>query len=156
MPYDYLTINELDLANGIASASYFQQDLQSLYEQQVSNSENFFGNTNDDILELSIYNSNQEPILFNRVIPKTTYSIVQSSYKDVNNVQRSYRVANPFTNYALYGNELLLHSQFDLKFDELSPGLYYTLYNPIRNIAGNTSNRLFIKEISEKPPELPL
>ena len=154
MPYDYLTINELDLANGIASASYFQQDLQSLYEQQVLNSENFFGDTNDDILELSVYNSNQEPILFNRVIPKTTYSIVQSSYKDINNVQRSYKVANPFTNYALYGNELLLHSQFDLKFDELSPGLYYVLYNPIRNIAGNTSNRLFIKEISPSRTEL--
>ena len=156
MPYDYLTINELDLANGIASASYFQQDLQSLYEQQVLNSENFFGDTNDDILELSVYNSNQEPILFNRVIPKTTYSIVQSSYKDINNVQRSYKVANPFTNYALYGNELLLHSQFDLKFDELSPGLYYVLYNPIRNIAGNTSNRLFIKEISPSRTELRL
>jgi hypothetical protein len=156
MPYDYLTINELDLANGIASASYFQQDLQSLYEQQVLNSENFFGDTNDDILELSVYNSNQEPILFNRVIPKTTYSIVQSSYKDVNNVSRTYRVANPFTNYALYGNDLLLHSQFDLKFDELSPGLYYVLYNPIRNIAGNTSNRLFIKEISPSRTELRL
>jgi hypothetical protein len=156
MPYDYLTINELDLANGIASASYFQQDLQSLYEQQVLNSENFFGDTNDDILELSVYNSNQEPILFNRVIPKTTYSIVQSSYKDVNDVPRTYRVANPFTNYALYGNELLLHSQFDLKFDELSPGLYYVLYNPIRNIAGNTSNRLFIKEISPSRTELRL
>jgi hypothetical protein len=156
MPYDYLTINELDLANGIVSASYLPQDLQSLYEQQILNSEKFFGDSNDDILELSVYNSNQEPILFNRVIPKTTYSIVQSTYRDVNNVQRSYRVANPFTNYALYGNELLLHTQFDLKFDELSPGLYYVLYNPIKNIAGNTTNRLFIKEISPSRTEIRL
>lgn len=156
MPYDYLTINELDLANGIVSASYLPQDLQSLYEQQILNSENFFGDSNDDIIELSVYNSNQEPILFNRVIPKITYSIVQSTYKDVNNIQRSYTVANPFTNYALYGNELLLHTQFDLKFDELSPGLYYVLYNPIKNIAGNTTNRLFIKEISPSRTEIRL
>jgi hypothetical protein len=156
MPYDYLTINELDLANGIVSASYLPQDLQSLYEQQILNSEKFFGDSNDDILELSVYNSNQEPILFNRVIPKITYSIVQSTYRDINNVQRSYTVANPFTNYALYGNELLLHTQFDLKFDELSPGLYYVLYNPIKNIAGNTTNRLFIKEISPSRTEIRL
>ena len=156
MPYDYLTINELGLANGIVSASYLSQDLQSLYEQQILNSENFFGDSNDDILELSVYNSNQEPILFNRVIPTTSYSVVQSTYKDVNNVQRSYTVANPFTNYALYTNELLLHTQFDLKFDQLSPGLYYVLYNPIKNIAGNTTNRLFIKEISPSRTEIRL
>ena len=54
MPYDYLTINELDLTNGIVSASYLPQNLQSLYEQQVLNSENFFGDTNDDIFELII------------------------------------------------------------------------------------------------------
>ena len=156
MPYDYLTIKEVDLTNGIVSASYLPQDLQSLYQQQVLNSEKFFGDTNDDILELSVYNSNQEPIIFNRIIPQTTFSIVQSTYRDVNNIQRSYKVANPFTNYSLYSNELLLHTQYDLKFNELSPGLYYVLYNPIRNIAGNTTNRLFIKEISPSRTELRL
>ncbi len=156
MPYDYLTINEIDLTNGIVSASYLPQDLQSLYEQQILNYQEFFGDTNDDVLELSIYNSNQEPILFDRVVPTTTYSIVQSSYTDVNGIQRSYVVANPFTNYALYGSELLLHTQYDLRINQLNPGLYYTLYNPIRNIAGNTTNRLFIKEISPSRTEIRL
>ncbi len=156
MPYDYLTINEQDLSYGIVSASYLTTDLQSLYEQQILDTESFFGDSNDDIVELSIYNSNQEPILFNRVIPSTTYSIVESSYRDINNQQRSYRVANPFTNYALYKNELLLHTQFDLRVNELSPGLYYTLYNPLRNIAGNSINRLFIKEISPSRTEIRL
>jgi len=41
MPYDYLTINEQDLAYGIVSASYFDSNLQSLYEQQVLNSHKF-------------------------------------------------------------------------------------------------------------------
>lgn len=156
MPYDYLTINEQDLTFGIVSASYFDNNLQSLYEQQILNTEEFFGDSNDDIIELSVYNSNQEPITFNRIIPSTTFSIVESSYRDINNQRLSYRVANPFTNYALYQNELLLHSQFDLQFNQLSPGLYYTLYNPIRNIAGNTTNRLFIKEISPSRTEIRL
>lgn len=156
MPYDYLTINEQDLSYGIVSASYFSKDLQSLYEQQILNSQEFFGDSDDDILELSIYNSNQEPILFNRVIPKTTYSVVQGSYRDINGNLKNYNVKNPITNYAIYGNELLLHSQFDLKINELNPGQYYVLYNPIRNIAGNVKNRLFIKEISPSRTELRL
>ena len=156
MPYDYLTINEQDLSYGVVSASYLSTDLQSLYEQQIVDNEAFFGDTNDDIIELSIYNSNQQPILFNRIIPSTTFSVVESNYRDINNVPRSYKVANPFTNYALYNNELLLHTQFDLRINELSPGLYYALYNPVRNIAGNPTNRLFIKEISPSRTELRL
>ena len=156
MPYDYLTINEQDLSYGIVSASYLSSDLQSLYEQQIVDNEAFFGDTNDDIIELSIYNSNQQPILFNRIIPSTTFSIVESSYRDINNQPQSYKVANPFTNYALNNNDLLLHTQFDLRINELSPGLYYTLYNPIRNIAGNPTNKLFIKEISPSRTEIRL
>lgn len=156
MPYDYLTINENNLSNGIVSASYLSQDLQSLYEQQLLDNGAFFGDSGDDIFEFTLYNSNQEPISFNRVIPKVTYSVIQSTYRDVNNVLKSYNVVNPYTNYAINKNELLLHTQFDLKINELSPGLYYALYNPIRNIAGNTTNRLFIKEISPSRTELRL
>lgn len=156
MPYDYLTINENDLPNGIVSASYLPQDLQSLYEQKLLNDGAFFGDSGDDIIEFTIYNSNQEPISFNRIVPKVTYSVIQSTYRDINNVLRSYNITNPYTNYAINKNDLLLHTQFDLKINELSPGLYYTLYNPIRNIAGNSVNKLFIKEISPSRTELRL
>lgn len=156
MPYDYLSINEQDLTYGIVSASYFTPDLQSLYEQKISDSEQFFGDNEDDIIELSLYNSNQEPISFNRIVPKVTYSVVEGNYKDINGQLQSYSVKNPFTNYALNFNQLLLHTQFDLKINELNPGLYYTLYNPIRNVAGNTNYRLFIKEISPSRTELRL
>jgi hypothetical protein len=156
MPYDYLTINEQDLTYGIVSASYFPTNLQSLYEQQVLNEQQFFGDNDDDIIEFSLYNSNQEPILFNRIVPKTTYSVVEGSYRDINNLPKKYSVKNPFTNYAINKNELLLHTQFDLKINELGPGLYYTLYNPVRNIAGNSEYRLFIKEISPSRTELRL
>lgn len=156
MPYDYLSFNEQNLDTGIVSASYFTPDLQFLYEQNISDSQEFFGDNEDDILEFSLYNSNQEPIVFNRIIPKVTYSVVEGDYTDINYQLKSYNVKNPFTNYALNFNQLLLHTQFDLKINELNPGLYYTLYNPIRNIAGNTNYRLFIKEISPSRTELRL
>jgi len=156
MPYDYLTINDENLNYGLTSGSYFSNDLQSLYEQSILNTQNFFGDNEDDIIEFSLYNNNQEPITFNRIVPKVTYSVIQGSYRDVNNSPRTYDVKNAFTNYAINSNELLLHSQFDIKINELTPGLYYALYNPIRNVAGNSKNRLFIKEISPSRTELRL
>ena len=41
MPYNYLTINESGLNSGLVSASYFDVELQSLYEQQYSTNEIF-------------------------------------------------------------------------------------------------------------------
>jgi hypothetical protein len=156
MPYNYLTINEQDLGYGIVSASYLSTDLQSLYEQKISNSERFFGDTNDDVLEFSLYNSNQEPISFNRVIPSVTYNVFEKQFRDVNDRWDSYSVKIPNTNYMMYNNNVLLHTQFDLKFNQVGTGLYYLLYNPTRNLAGNVNNKLFIKEISPSRTELRL
>ena len=156
MPYDYLTINENDLNKGIASASYFDANLQSLYEQKLVNEDIFYGESNDDLFELTLYNNNQQLINFNRVVPSVTYSVLQGSYRDINNVLKSYTFANPFTNIVSYKDDILLHSQFDLTFNNVGPGLYYLLYNPIRNIAGNPTNKLVIKEISPSRTEIRL
>lgn len=156
MPYDYLTIDENGLNTGIVSASYFPTNLQKLYNQQFINQEIFFGESDDDLIEFSLYDSNQNPLTFNRIVPSTTYSVVQSSYRDVNNVLKSYKFANPFTNLVISNNQALLHSQFDLKYNQVSPGLYYLLYNFVRNVAGNPTNNLVIKEISPSRTELRL
>lgn len=156
MPYDYLTIDENGLNTGFVSASYFDNDLQKLYEQKFLSEYGFFSNSDDDIIEFSLYDLNQNRISFNRIQPKVTYSVVQGSYKDVNNVLRSYNYANPNTNVVRYDSNVLLHPQFDLNFSQVGPGQYYVLYNPIRNIAGNATNNLVIKEISPSRTELRL
>ena len=156
MPYDYLTINENNLNFGLTSASYFSVELQSLYEQKIVKDDVFYGESDDDLFEFSLYNNNQQLISFNRVIPSVTYSVLQGSYRDVNNIPRTYNFANPFTNVVSYDDNILLHSQFDLKENQVSPGLYYLLYNPLRNIAGNPTNKLVIKEISPSRKELRL
>lgn len=156
MPYDYLTINEGGLNQGLVSASYFDQELQSLYEQTYSTNEVFFGDSDDDLIEFSLYNSGQEPQSFDRITPSVTYSVIQGSYLDINGQPKSYRVLNPNTNIVRFGDNMLLHPQFDLKFNQVSPGLYYLLYNPIRNVAGNSNAKLVIKEISPSRTELRL
>ena len=156
MPYDYLTINDNDLNKGLTSASYFSTDLQALYEQQLISEDIFYGESDDDLFEFTLYNNNQQLINFNRVVPSVTYSVLQGSYRDINNVLRSYRFANPFTNVVSYKNDILLHPQFDLNANGVGPGLYYLLYNPVRNIAGNPTNRLVIKEISPSRTEIRL
>ena len=156
MPYNYLTINESGLNSGLVSASYFDVELQSLYEQQYSTNEIFFGDSDDDLIEFSLYNSGQEPLSFNRVVPSVTYSVIQGNYLDINDQPKNYRVLNPNTNITRFGDNILLHPQFDLKFNQVSPGLYYLLYNPTRNVAGNSINKLVIKEISPSRTELRL
>jgi len=156
MPYDYLTINENSLNVGIVSASYLNEDLQKLYEQTLVPEKGFFGDGDDDIVEFTLYDNNQNPLSFNRIIPKVTYSVVQGSYRDINNQLQSYNYANPNTNVVRYNDQILVHSQFDLKSNEVGPGLYYLLYNPIRNIAGNNTNKLVVKEISPSRTELRL
>ena len=156
MPYNYLTIDENGLNAGLVSASYFDTELQSLYEQKYSTNEIFFGDSDDDLIEFSLYNSAQEPLTFNRVIPSITYSVIQGDYLDINGQPQNYRVLNPNTNIVRFGDNMLLHPQFDLRFNQVSPGLYYLLYNPIRNVAGNTNTRLVIKEISPSRTELRL
>ena len=67
-----------------------------------------------------------------------------------------YNFAKPFTNFVKYNNELLLNTQNNLKKVQISPGLYYLLYNFVRNVAGNNKNKLVIKEISPSRTELRL
>lgn len=156
MPYSYLNFDETTLNTGIASGSYFAPNLQELYEQQYINRERFFGTSDSDIIEYSLYNSSQESIAFNRVVPTVSFSIVQGSYYDINNRLTFYNFAKPFTNYAKFNNNILIDTQDVLKQTQVAPGLYYVLYNFIRNVAGNNQNRLVIKEISPSRTELRL
>lgn len=156
MPYSYLSIDETTLTTGIASGSYLPVNLQTLYEQKFVNKEQFFGTSDNDLIEFSLYNSSQEGIFFNRIVPTVSYSVIQGSYVDINNTMSYYNFAKPFTNFSKFNNELLLNTQNVLKQTQIAPGLYYILYNFIRNVAGNNKNRLVIKEISPSRTEIRL
>lgn len=156
MPYSYLSFNESALNVGIASGSYFSEDLQDLYEQEFLDSDNYFGESDDDLIEFTLYNNSQEVIAFNRVVPTTLYSIIQGSYYDINDILFNYTFAKPSTNLVKVDNKLLINTQDILSKTQVSPGLYYVLYNFVRNVAGNNQNKLVIKEISPSRKEIRL
>jgi len=156
MPYSYLTIDEQQLTTGIVDSSYFPDNLQELYEQSLSDQEKFFGSSPYDIIECSIYNADQEILAFNRIYPTVTFSVIQGSYYDINNILTEYDFNKPFTNYAKFNNQVLLNTRDFIKQSDLSPGLYFVLYNFIRNIAGNPDYKLAIKEVSPSRKEIRL
>lgn len=159
MPYSYLTFNTNTISSGssgILSGSYITEDLQEIYEQKILNEELYFGTSENDIIEFSLYNNVQDLISFNRVVPSVTYSILNGSYYDINQKLTNFNFARPFTNYAQYNNSILIDTKTLLNSVNLSTGLYYILYNFVRNVAGNTKNKLLIKEISPSRTELRL
>ena len=83
MPYDYLTINDNDLNKGITSASYFNANLQSLYEQQLVNKDVFYGESDDDLFEFTLYNNNQQFVNFNRIIPSITSQLLANKEMEI-------------------------------------------------------------------------
>lgn len=156
MPYSYLTFETQNLTNGIISGSYFTNDLQSLYEQKFVSKELYFGTSENDLIEFSLYNTNQELIAFNRIIPTVSFSIINGTYNDINNTQVSYRFPRAFTNFEKNNNSVLLDTKNNLNTVGVLPGLYYVLYNFVRNVAGNPKNQLIIKEISPSRTEIRL
>tara|TARA_S200002703_G_scaffold3043_1_gene4517 strand:- start:2634 stop:6992 length:4359 start_codon:yes stop_codon:yes gene_type:complete len=154
MPYKYLTYNESDLNNGIVSCSYFADEFQSLYEQKMSSNEMFFGTSEKDLIEFTLYDSDQNVLSFNTINPSISYSILQGTYFDINQKEQSYNFKKPFSNVSKFDNEVLLNVQENFKSLNTSPGLYYGLYNFVRDVAGNRKNKLVIKEISPSRTEL--
>lgn len=154
MPYEYLTFDETKLETEITSGSYFDQNLQELYEQTYVNQEQYFGLSEQDVVELSIYDSNQEFVRFDRIEPVYKFVVTQGTFVDLNGNIQQYNSVSPSTNYLKYNNSVLLNIKNHLSSSNIGPGLYYTSYNFVRNIAGNTTNKLVIKEISPSRTEV--
>ena len=154
MSLEILSINEEGLQSGIVSASYFNDDLQELYNQSVIDRENYFGESSNDVIEFSLFNSNQELLSTNKIIPTVSYSVLQGEYLDANNKLQSYTVNKAFTNILKTDNKVLLNIQSELQQIGVSTGLYHGLYNFTRNIAGNDTYKLVIKEISPSRTEI--
>jgi hypothetical protein len=153
MPYN-LTIDDNGLESGIVSSSYFTSNIQSLYDQQFLEGENYFGTSENDIVEFSVYDSDQEILQFNRIVPTSNFSIVSGRYVDVDGNAQTYNFPKTSTNYVKTDDHVLLDVQDQFTSTDLSPGLYYGLYNFVRDIAGTPSHRLVIKDISPSRSEL--
>lgn len=157
MIYNYLTLNNNSgsSSDDVIYASYFDADMQSLYEESYTTDKDYFGYSNDDLIEISLYDSNYNLTYFGNIIPSISYSILSGSYIDVENEKVSYKYIKPFTNFIRYGPKILLNTQNILSQTvAASEGLNYVLYNFIRNVAGNSDYKLIVKEISTSRTEI--
>lgn len=159
MIYNYLTLKNIDVdENGLIYASYFNKNLQKLYKESIDTTDlNYFGHSNDDLIEISIYNVDDNLIYFGNVIPSISYSILSGKYNNIENKEESYRVIKSFVNFLRYDGTILLNTEDLLtQTGVCKRGVNKVLYNFLRNVAGNSTHRLIIKEISPSRTELKL
>lgn len=154
MPYEYLTFNEVSVERGPVSGSYFPEEIQNLYDQSSDKKDSYFGLSEHDNVELSIYNSNQEFLRFSRIVQSNKFLVTNGTFLDENQNLQSYTSIVPSTNYVKYDNKILMDVNNHLSSSNLSDGLYYVSYNFIRDIAGNSKNNLIIKEVSPSRTEV--
>jgi hypothetical protein len=154
MPYEYLTFDEVQVEKGPVSGSYFSKEIQDLYKQSFVDENSQFGLSQHDTVELSIYNSRQEFFKFLRIVPDYTFLITNGTFLDENQNVQQFQSVFPSTNYIKYSNEILLDTKNHISSSNLGSGIYYMSYNFIRNVAGNPTNKLTIKEVSPSRKEV--
>lgn len=147
MNYKYLTFNTS--SDGLQFGSYFDEQLQNTYNQKFIGDNNYFGSSIDDVVELSVYNSDDNKIYFGVITSSVIYSFVSGKYIDLDNNTQYYYTAKPLTDYVKYESNLLLNTEnILLQTQEVEEDTYNVLYNFIRNVAGNYDHTLTIKEVS--------
>ena len=157
MNYTYLNFNNIDTSSVFNYGSYFSEDLQKLYKEELVDESLYFGSSNDDIIELSVYNKEGEIISFNYIEPSVIYNVYTGSYVNIDGETISYRYNKPQTNYCRYNSTILLNTQnILLQTNASAEGANGVLYNFIRNVAGNYNYNLYIREISSDRTEIRL
>lgn len=159
MIYNYITFNDsLNTSEtGYIQGSYLTENNQLLYDEYLSTDQYFFGNSDDDLIETSIYDPNYNRKCFIRILPQITYSVVEGEYRDYNFELKKYKYKKPITNIAKNNSNILINSQQIITNNiKNASGINYVLYNCIRNIAGDYKYPLVIKEISPSRTELKL
>ena len=111
MNYTYLNFNNIDTSSVFNYGSYFSEDLQKLYKEELVDESLYFGSSNDDIIELSVYNKEGEIISFNYIEPSVIYNVYTGSYVNIDGETISYRYNKPQTNYCRYNSTILLNTQ---------------------------------------------
>jgi len=126
-----------------------------------------FGKDEKDQIEFFIYNESGK-IMSNMVITSShVYTDITRSYTDIHGIKTSYSFSKLNNSYVVLNgkqqrapdgekisDELLISPIDDLNKFDLSDGSYKICYSPIRNVVGDRTNRLIIKEISNDGREI--
>ena len=154
MAFPFPTISSNDGA--LNSGSYFlQNDLDTFVD--VPFQEYYFGNSEQDIIEFSVYDIEGNINVWKYLPVSTTYTVLNKTYKDVDNNTLSYNYKQYNSSYTIaFNKNILLNTLQDLSGSNINSGNHVASYNFIRNVAGNTDYQLYIKDISPNRREVKL
>ena len=143
-------------SGSLNSGSYFiQSDLDTFND--VPFQEYYFGNSEQDIIEFSVYDIEGNINIWNYLPISSTYSVINKTYKDVDNKTLNYSYKEYKSNYEIsFNKQILLNVLQDLSGSNINYGNHVVSYNFLRNVAGTPNYPLYIKEISPTRKEIKL
>jgi hypothetical protein len=153
LPYTILG----EYTGSIQSASILStQDTSLLYVSQSSDV--WFGLSTNDAIEIGAYSTDDQTLMgWGTIDQDKTLQTVTLTYLNNLSMPVSYsysQLVNPFTLYK--NNSILFQPSFDLNVIGIDSGSYMVSYNFIRQMAGNSSASLTIKDISPSRTEIKL
>lgn len=154
MSYPYLTISSNE--NSLNTGSFYNENDLNVFS--LGNSTDlYFGKSNQDVIEFSIFDISGNQSIW-KILDKTdTYSIINGTYKDVDNNELSYNYKKFNSSYVISKQrKILLNTVQDLNNVGILSGSNVISYNLLRNIAGNQKYKLIIKSISVDRKEIEL
>ena len=154
MSFPFLTIsyNSESLNSG---TYFFQNDLDTFLD--VTFQERFFGYSEQDIIEFSVYDIEGNINVWKYLPISPTYTVLNKTYKDVDNNTLNYSFKQYNSNYTIaFNKNILLNTLQDFTGSGINSGNHVASYNFIRNVAGNPDFQLYIKEISPSRREVKL
>lgn len=154
MAFPYKTIStNIDSIN--SGSFYDQSDLDVILSGSFV--DQYFGTSEQDIIEFSIYDIDGNLQSWNTVPTSSIYNIINKTYKDVDQNIITY-------NYKQYNNGYIVSFDRNVLFDTLTNlsgsnivnGNHIVSYNSVRNLGGTPDFPLIIKNISVSRQEIQL
>ncbi len=155
MAFAYKTIsNYTDQLN--TGSFYEQKDLDNIFSGSVS--DYYFGNSEQDLVEFSVYDIEGTLQTWNYLAVNPIYNVVSRTYKDVDQKTLTYeykRFEN--SNYTIsFNRSSLLDVLTNLSASGITTGNNIISYNFVRNIGSNINYPLIITDISQNRKEIEL
>jgi hypothetical protein len=153
IPFPFVTSNPENINTG----SYLNQKETTNF---VSNflPDLWYGFSEEDVIEVSVFDLDQNPIGWKTINTDKNYRTVTLSYLNTLDQTITYSYKELLTDFTLYKTEEILVNpieQFSSSFGIIS-GSYLATYNFVREMAGNSLTPLVVKDISPSRKEVKL
>lgn len=153
IPYPYTTDN----VNHINTGSYFDETETKMFVNGYG-TDLWYGFGETDVIELSVFDLDQNPLGWATINSEKSYKTVQMTYQDALNRPITYNYRELLTDFILYKNAKILVNpieQLSASFG-ITSGSYFVAYNFVREMAGTPSFPLAVKDISPSRKEIKL